>query len=305
MTKDFLRSIFRASDPRIASDKPRAEITARQLLDLGAERIEKEFSGQPELQIELLGLTAGIYGNLYDEERYAAAQKRRIELARAHYGPTHPIVIEGLISEADAACLRQDYAKANRLLDETDALLKSSGQDQSLLRADWWRTKARALGAVAGGQVERGHALDEALALYAKLAPRSNEYAATLNMASRDYSERGEDVLAEADPRTGPGDGGGCAGRDDSLIAVYLNNLARKQEKLGEFVAADSTYERAEDLTRKTHGDSDATYWLIRAKHAQMLHQRGQRERANVLFAQMLRQIPQEWTNKYERHIGP
>lgn len=295
VTKDFLFGIFRASDPRIASDKPRAEITARQLLDLGSERIEKEFSGQPDLQIELLGLTAAIYGNLYDEQRYAAAQKRRIELARAHYGSTHPIVIEGLISEADAACLRQDFAKANRLLDETDELLKSSDQDQGLLRADWWRTKARALGAVVDAQAERGHALDEALALYAKLAPRSNGYAATLNMVSRDYSERGEDARAKEVLEQALATAQAAPDRNDSLIAGFLNNLARTQEKLGEFVAADSTYERAEDLTRKTHGEGDATYWVIRAKHAQMLHQRGQRERANAMFAQMLRQIPPEW----------
>ena len=295
VTKDFLRGIFRASDPRIASDKPRGEITARQLLDIGSERIEKEFSGQPDLQIELLGLTATIYGNLNDEERYAAAQKRRIELARAHYGPTHPVVIEGLISEADAACLRQDYTKANRLLDETDVLLKSSDQDRGLLRADWWRTKARALGAVADARVERGHALDEALALYAKLAPHSNGYAAALNMASRDLSERGEDRRAIEVLELALATAEAAPDRDDSLMAGFLNNLARKQEKLGEFVAADKSYERAEDLARKTQGEGDAVYWVIRAKHAHMLHQRGQRERANALFAQMLRQIPPEW----------
>ena len=43
--------------------------------------------------------------------------------------------------------------------------------------------------------------------------------------------------------------------RNDALIASILNNLARKQEKLGEFVAAESTYERAEDLARKTYGE--------------------------------------------------
>ena len=295
-TKDFLLSIFRASDPRVASDKARGEITAKELLDLGSERIEKEFSAQPDLQIELLGLTAAIYGNLYDEERYAAVQKRRIELARTHYGSTHPIVIEGLISEADAACLRQDYAKANRLLEETDALLKSSDQDQSLLRADWWRTKARALGAVAGAQAERGRALDQALVLYAKLGPRSSGYAATLNMVSRDFSERGEDVRARQLMEQALAVAEAAPDRNDSLIAGMLNNLARKQEKLGDFVAADGTYGRAEDLVRKTHGDGDATYWAIRAKHAQMLHQRGQRERANALFVQMLRLIPRDWT---------
>jgi hypothetical protein len=299
-TKDFLISIFRASDPRIASDKPRGQITARQLLDLGSERIEKEFSGQPELQIELLGLIAAIYGNLYDEERYAKVQERRIEVARAHYGSTHPIVIEGLISEADAACLRQDYAKANRLLDETDALLNSSGQNQSLLRADWWRTKARALSAE-NARLERDHALDEARALYAKLAPRSNEYAVTLNMISRDLSERGEDARAMQVLEQALEIAEAALDRNDSQIAILLNNLARKREKLGEFVAADIAYERAEDLARKTHGEGDAAYWAIRAKHAQMLHQRGQRERANVMFTQMVRQIPQGWkTNTYD-----
>jgi eukaryotic-like serine/threonine-protein kinase len=295
VTKDFLRNMFRASDPRIASDKPQGGLTARQLLDLGSERIEKDFAGQPELQIELLGLTAEIYANLYDEERYASVQKRRIELARAHYAPTHPILIESLISEADAACLRQDYVKANRLLEETDALINSSGQNETLLRADWWRTKARALGVVGGAQAERRRALDEALALYAKLAPRSNDYAATLNMASRDHSERREDAQAKEVLELALATAEAAPDRDDALIAGFLNNLARKQEKLGEFVAADSTYERAEELARKTHGESDATYWVIRAKHAQMLHQRGQRDRANALFAQMLQKIPQDW----------
>jgi hypothetical protein len=296
VTKDFLLSIFRASDPRIASDKAREEVTARQLLDLGYERIERDFAGQPDLQIELLGLTAAIYGNLYDEERYATAQKRRIELARAHYGPAHPIVIEGLISEADAACLRQDYAKATQLLDEIDALLKSSDEDRGLLRADWWRTKARALGAIAGVGIERDHALSEAINLYEKLAPRSSEYAVTLNMVSRDHSERGEDTQARKVLEQALAIAEAAPDRDDSQIAVMLNNLARKQEKLGEFVAADKTYERAAELARKTHGEGDAAYWVIRAKHAQMLHQRGQRERANALFVQIVQQLPPEWT---------
>jgi len=294
-TKDFLLSVFRANDPRIASDKPRGEITAKELLDIGSARIEKEFTGQPELQIELLGLTAAIYGDLSDEEHYAIVQKRRMELARAHYGSTHPIVIEGLVSEADAACVRQNYAQANRLLDEIDGLLQSSGQDRSLLRADWWRTKARALGAVANGQAERGYALDQALAIYAKLAPRSNEYAGALNMASRDRSERGEDVQAMRLMQQALAVAEAAPDRNDALIANFLNNLARKQERLGEFVAAESTYERAAEQARKSFGVSHSTYWSTRASHARMLHLRGQRERANMLFAQTLATVARDW----------
>jgi len=295
-TKDFLLGVFKASDPRIASDKPRGEITARELLDLSSARIEKEFAAQPDLQIELLGLTAAIYGNLLDEERHAAMLKRRMELARSNYGSSHPIVIESLIDEADSACFRQDHAKANRLLDEADGLLETSGGDGGVLRAHWWRVKARALGAVAGARTERNHALSQALALYAKLAPRSNEYAEALNMAARDHAERGEHVqsrqlmeqtleVAEAAPI-----------RNDGQIAIYVNNLARKYERLGEFDAAESAYDRAEELARRTFGERTDMFWMTRASHALMLHQRGQRERANRLFEQTLPLIPNEWT---------
>jgi serine/threonine-protein kinase len=293
-TKNFLVSLFRASDPRIAQEK-RGEITAKQLLDLGSARIDTEFAAQPELQIELLGLTAQIYDDLADEERYASVQKRRIELARAHYGPSHPIVIEGLLAEADAACFRQNYAKAAELLKQTDALLKTSGQDRSLLRAMWWRTKARELGSVSDGQVDRRYALNQALTLYSTLAPLSNEYAAALNMASRDAADRGEHLQAKQLNEKALAVAEAAPERDDALIGVLLINLARKRENVGEFDAADTTYQRAETQTRNTVGEHHSSYWVTSAYHARMLHRRGQRERAHVLFAQMLKMIPPDW----------
>jgi hypothetical protein len=164
-TKNFLVSLFRASDPRIASDRPRAQITAKELLDLGSDGIDREFSGQPELQIELLGLSADIYEELADDERFAALQDKRIQLARTHYGPAHPIVLDGLLTQAEAMTYRQDYAKANELLAEIDTLLATSNQDHTLLRAEWWRVKARALGAAtAGGGAEVENALHQAAA---------------------------------------------------------------------------------------------------------------------------------------------
>jgi serine/threonine-protein kinase len=175
-TKNFLIGVFRANDPRIASEKPRGELTARELLDIGSARIERDFKGQPELQIELLGLTADMYDYLSDETHYAAAQKRRIELARAYYGSEDPIVIEGLLNEVDAACLRQDFAKANRLLDETDVSLKKAGLDASVMRAQWWQLKAR-MNINLGRQAEFDVALNRALTLYENQAPHSTGFA--------------------------------------------------------------------------------------------------------------------------------
>jgi serine/threonine-protein kinase len=305
-TKNFLLSVFRANDPRIASDRPRGEITARELLDIGSARIEKDFTGQPALQIELLGLTADMYDSMSDEGHYAAAQKRRIELARAYYGSNHPIVIQGLLNEADAACLREDYAKVNRLLDETDVSLRKANLDESVMRAYWWRTKARASYGL-GRQVEFRHALGQALALYAKLAPRSNDYAVALNLASLDQTENGNALQAAQLLMRALAVAEAAPDRDDSSIADYLYNLARAQERLGEFGAAEGTYVRAEAQAKKTYGERNALYWVSLAQHARLLHQRGQRGAANTLFTQMLAAIPPDWStngnDKWAREI--
>jgi serine/threonine-protein kinase len=292
-TKNFLLGVFRANDPRIASERPRGEITARELLDIGSARIEKDFTGQPELQIELLGLTADMYDYMSDEEHYAAAQKRRIELARAYYGPTHPIVIQGLLNEIDAACLREDYARANRLLDETDLLLKKAGLDDSVMRATWWREKARATGTLGR---DYDLALQNAMALYAKVAPLSNDYAAALSLASLVQTEQGNNAQAAQLTTQALAIAEAAPDRDDSSIAGYSYDLARDQERLGEFAAAEGTYVRAETQARKTFGEHQPVFWWSLAHHAQLLHQRGKRDAAHALFAQLLAAIPADWT---------
>ena len=103
-------------------------------------------------------------------------------------------------------------------------------------------------------------------------------------MVARDHSERGEDVRARQLMKRALAVAEVAPDRNDSLIAAMLNNLARKQEKLGDFVAAERTYRRAEDLARKTHGEGDATYAVIRPNIADA-HQRGQRTR-ECLFTQ-------------------
>jgi serine/threonine-protein kinase len=303
-TKDFLVGIFRANDPRIASDKPRGEITARELLEIGSARIEKEFKGQPELQIELLGLTADMYDYMSDEGHYAAAQKRRIELARAFYGPTHPIVISGLLGEADAAIVREDYVRANQLLDETDASLTISGRDLSPLRANWWREKARVLSNTPGRQADFPPALERALALYEKVAPHTNDYAAALSLASLNQTERGDNAQAAQLQLRALAVAEAAPDRDDSTIADFLYNLARIQERLGDFTAAETTYGRAEDQARKTYGEHSATYWVTLAYHAHLLHLRGELQPATALFAQMMDAIPVNWsTNGQDRWV--
>lgn len=143
--KNFLVRVFRASDPRIASDKPRGQITAKELLDGSVDRIEHDFSGQSDLQLELLGIADEIYGYLLADERYEALMKRRVTLARRLYGEHHPVVIEGAITEAWASIYTQHFSEANRELSHADALLHEAHLDQphSAANGSWRGTAPR------------------------------------------------------------------------------------------------------------------------------------------------------------------
>lgn len=59
--KDFLIDVFEVSDPNLSLGET---ITAKELLDQGAERIDKELTDQPEIQAEMLGVMGEVYQQL-------------------------------------------------------------------------------------------------------------------------------------------------------------------------------------------------------------------------------------------------
>ncbi len=71
--ESFIVSLFEANDPTTAAGE---ELTARQMLDRGAQRIQDELGGQPEIAAEMHGVVAGLYQQLgeYDSARDHFAQ---------------------------------------------------------------------------------------------------------------------------------------------------------------------------------------------------------------------------------------
>lgn len=99
-TRDFLIAVFKASDPRIAQDKPRGQITARELLDASIDKIDQEFAVDPATRIDLLGVATDIYRELGEDQRYEDLHRRHLSAARRYYGEKHPIVLAALLSDA-------------------------------------------------------------------------------------------------------------------------------------------------------------------------------------------------------------
>ncbi len=84
---DFLAGLFRVSDPAEARGRP---LTAREVLDKGAARIDSDLSRDPMLQSRLLMTMGDVYRNLGALDRAEQLVDRALQIRRGRLGPEHP-----------------------------------------------------------------------------------------------------------------------------------------------------------------------------------------------------------------------
>ena len=114
----FLVDLFGISDPNRSKGE---EITARELLDEGAKRLEDELAGQPHTRIKLMGTIGIVYQKLglFDESRSHLAQA--LEAAESQF-PDDPIFIADLLVKlASTEIELRNYSAAE------DHLLRAQG----------------------------------------------------------------------------------------------------------------------------------------------------------------------------------
>jgi tetratricopeptide (TPR) repeat protein len=296
-TKDFLIRVFRASDPRIAQDKPRGQISAKELLDLNAPRIAQEFASDPDTQIELLGVTASIYRELDDPDRYDSLHRQQTDLARRVYGETHPAIIAGLLEDADHADDRNDYARSNSLLEQADALIRSAALDDSVLRARWYVLRSITPFADDPASNQGGDAaLQKAAALYARIAPADPGYVKALttlgfHALAQDPARAEPYFLRAIEVTENSGD------RNDALLQQFAYpGLGQARESRGDYAGSLGAYARAAELARRTYGETHSSTWVPAAEYAWRLHRNGERAAALKLFEHLMHIIPADWS---------
>jgi len=114
-TKNFLKSIFAASDPTQAQGK---ELTAKQLLDDGARRIETELKDQPDVQSEVARVIATTYQQLGEYDRARTLLMADLERRRKIDGPRSVQVAELLTELGDASYGQGKYDEAAPMYEE-------------------------------------------------------------------------------------------------------------------------------------------------------------------------------------------
>ncbi|MFZ2988080.1 tetratricopeptide repeat protein, partial [Ideonella sp.] len=290
--KQFLLGVFKASDPRMASDTPRGQITAKALLDASAGQIEAHFSGDPELQIELLRTAADIYRELGEDEAYDRYQARQIALARQHFGPLHENVLEGMVEAAVQAFEQGDSAACRRLLDEVDPLLRQAGQDDSELRGTWWSQRAVCLRELPDAAADREVALQQSLRLFEKHAPLSRGHVTAWAELATERTNAGRFADGVAAQREVIALAQRVPDRNEAELQTLYSNLGVALLQLGDLAGAEQAFAQSAEIAERTSGATSRKAWVPAGKRARTAHLAGQRERAQQWFTEVIAVLP-------------
>ncbi len=220
---DFLTGLFKVSNPSEARGN---SVTAREILDKGADKIAKDLQGQPVVQGKLMSTMGLVYDSL---GLFGPAQQlleRALETRTGALGPGHPDVADTLGLLGTVWWHKGDLAKAREFMERALAINERRfGPDATEVASSLHN-----LGNVlwtSGRYDEARKAFERSLAVREKrFGPESAEVASTLNSLGAiaykegDFQRAGElweRTLAIRDKALGP---------DHPLLAQTLNNLA-------------------------------------------------------------------------------
>lgn len=115
-TTQFMVGLFEVSDP---SESLGNTITAREILDKGAERIDTELVEQPEIQATLMDTMGTVYTSLGLYPEAARLVDKSVQKRRELFGDAHPEVAASLTHLGEVQTLSADYADAEQNLRES------------------------------------------------------------------------------------------------------------------------------------------------------------------------------------------
>ncbi len=252
---DFLVGLFEVSDPSEARGNT---VTAREILDKGAQKITQELKDQPLTQARLMNTIGEVYTSLGLYEQATPMLEGALTLRRNAHGDDHPDVAESLSNLATLYYYQGKYAEAEPLLQRALAIReKALGPDHPEV--------AKSLNGLASVYAEKGKyakaepLYQRSLAIQEKaLGPDHPDLAIGLNNVALTYYDQGK--YAEAEPllQRALTIWEKALGPDHPDVATGLNNLAglyRTQEKYAE---AEPLFQRSLAIRERTLGPDHA-----------------------------------------------
>lgn len=245
---DFLVNLFKVNDPEEGKGET---VTARELLDQGAEAIGTTLEDQPSVRARLLNVMGRAYRGLGFFEPAERLLRQQVETLRALEEPKPADLARALTSLSALEGSKGDYAQSRDLAREAVAVLEAAGEPDPLVLADCLNQLALALSNL-GELAEAREITERVLALREQaLGPDHQVIAGTLNNLAILAWQQGNPRAALPWLERALGIYERTRGREHLTTANTLNNLALMHDELGELEDARMAHEQALAIRRK------------------------------------------------------
>jgi serine/threonine protein kinase/tetratricopeptide (TPR) repeat protein len=281
----FLVELFELSDPSRSRGN---QVTARELLDVGARRVQLGLADQPETRATLLSTIGRVYNSLGLHADSVKLLEDALAARIRIHGERHPKVATALTDLGRALCERGDLAGCERRLDAAFAMQRELLGPAATELAPILQEQARlALKRASLDAAER--LFNECLALYrAAGRERSEASASAMNELAGLHVYRNQLDRAAALSRAALDINRSLLGADHPHVGIDLHNLAVILQMQGELEEAEPLYQEATRTLSKVLGASHPQTLDALANYGRFLHRKGDLDGAERVLTSVL-----------------
>ena len=280
-TTEFMVGLFEVSDPSEALGN---SITAREIMDQGADRIETELTAQPAIQATLMETMGTVYTSLGLYDQAATLLTSALEKRRGLYGERHLEVARSLDRLGSVLKLDAEYEAALEMYRDALAQRRDLLGNEHIDTAHSVYELADVLNRT--GEFEAAEPLiREALAMQRQLiGEESAEVAQSLEGLALNLFDQGnyddavvlmrEAVALRQEVHKGP----------HPDLAEALNNLGFVLGEIGEYGESEQLFREALDMKRVLLGDAHPEIAMGLNNVAFALHDQGEFDAAELIY---------------------
>ena len=284
-TTSFLVRLFEVSDPSEARGN---SITAREIMDQGAARVQKELTAQPRIQATLMETMGTVYTSLGLYDQAVSLLQGALDKRKALYGEKHLEVARSLDRLGEVLKLKAEYGRALPMYRQALALRREMLGNEHVDTARSVYELADLLSRM-GDFAQAEPLFREALTLRRKLSGAKSQAVAesieglALNLFDQGKFEEAVLLMREAVAMQRALHGG-----PHPDLAEAINNLGWMLGEMGQYQETEQLYREALEMKRALLGDNHPEIAIGLNNVAFVLYTQGKYDAAEVLYLDAL-----------------
>jgi eukaryotic-like serine/threonine-protein kinase len=281
----FLVELFELSDPSRSRGN---QVTARELLDIGARRIRLGLEDQPETRATLLGTIGRVYGSMGLQSDSESLLEEALQSRIKIHGERHAEVAAALLALGNSLCeqgrLEECEQRLHAALQMQEQLLGPNAAEL----APTFMAHAR-LAQLRGSLDAAERHYDQSLAIYrAHGRERTPDAASVMDELAGLHSYRGDYERAVTLYRTSLDIDRHALGNDHPFVAMHVLNLALTLHLQGKLDEAEPLYVETIQTLGKVLGENHPQTIDATANYGRFLHRRGNLARAEEMLSSVV-----------------